>query len=140
MSTVGLLVLVGVLLAATAYGLIRRRRAGVLRAAAPGDTSVLTAVDLGRPLGERVTLVQFSSAFCRPCVATRHVLGAAAGRLPGVAHVEVDAESHLDLVRRLGVLSTPTTLLLDGHGRERRRATGVPRPADVDAAVAEIGG
>ena len=136
MSPVGVLVLVGVVVAASGYGLLRRRRAGRLRASDATAAPRLSAADLGQPLGERATLVQFSSAFCRPCVATRQVLGAAVADLPGVTHVEVDAESHLALVRRLGVASTPTTLVLDGAGVERRRATGVPRRHEVVAAVA----
>ena len=35
---------------------------------------VLTAAELGAELGERATLVQFSSAFCSPCRATRTLL------------------------------------------------------------------
>ena len=53
-------------------------------------------------LGERATLLQFSSAFCAPCRATRRTLAEVAAMVPGVTHVEVDAEHHLDLVRRLG--------------------------------------
>jgi thiol-disulfide isomerase/thioredoxin len=101
---------------------------------------VVSPADLGQPLGERATLLQFSSAFCRPCVATRQVLGAAAASVPGVAHVEVDAESNLDLVRRLGVSSTPTTVLLDRHGVEQRRATGVPRRPELLTALADTVG
>lgn len=143
MSLLGVVVLVAVLLATTAYGVLRRRRAGVLRDVSGGidrgrSAPAVTAGDLGRPLGERATLVQFSSAFCRPCVATRQVLDAAASIVPGVAHVEVDAESHLELVRRLNVAATPTTLLLDGRGVERRRAGGVPRKHEVIAALAEV--
>jgi hypothetical protein len=52
--------------------------------------------------------------------------------------VEVDAESHLDLVRRLNVAATPTTLLLDRRGVERRRAGGVPRKHEVLAALAAV--
>ena len=52
-----------------------------------------------------------------------------------MTHVEVDAEEHLDLVRRLGVLRTPTTLVLDAAGREVTRASGAPRPAQVLAAL-----
>jgi len=136
MSVVGAVVLAVVLLGATAYGLVRQRRAGALRDVASG--TAITADDLGTPLGERATLLQFSSAFCRPCVATRHVLDGVADRLDGVEHVEIDAESHLDLVRRLGVASTPTTLLLDGAGVERQRAGGVPRRHEVLAALAEL--
>jgi thiol-disulfide isomerase/thioredoxin len=135
-SLVGVGVVVVVLAAATAFGLVRRRRAGTLRAVPQADA--LTAADLGGPLGERATLVHFSSAFCRPCVATRHVLDAAAAVVPGVRHLEVDAESQLDLVRRLDVAATPTTLLLDAAGVERRRAGGVPRKSEVLAALAEL--
>jgi thiol-disulfide isomerase/thioredoxin len=98
----------------------------------------LSAQDLGADLGSRATLVQFSSAFCQPCRATQVVLGEVAGMVPGVTHVEVDAESHLDLVRRLDVTRTPTVLVLDAAGRIRKRATGAPRRADVIAALGQI--
>ncbi|WBB60702.1 thioredoxin family protein [Streptomyces sp. WMMC500] len=96
----------------------------------------LTAADLDTAaLGERATLVQFSSAFCRPCAATRRILADVAGMVEGVAYADVDAESHLGLVRRLGVERTPTVLVLDADGRVVRRATGLPRKADVIAAL-----
>lgn len=97
----------------------------------------LDAADLGAELGARATLVQFSSAFCAPCRATRRVLGEVAGMVPGVAHVELDAEARLELVRALGVLKTPTVLVLDADGRVVRRAAGLPRKADVIAALGE---
>ncbi|WP_208818365.1 thioredoxin family protein [Streptomyces marokkonensis] len=89
-------------------------------------------------LGERATLLQFSSAFCAPCRATRRVLGEVARLVPGVAHVEIDAEARLDLVRRLEIVRTPTVLVLDAAGRIVRRATGQPRKADVIAALGEV--
>ena len=64
------------------------------------------------------------------------MLGDVAELVPGVRHVEVDAEQHLDLVRRLGVLRTPTTLVLDAHGREVSRASGAPTR---DAVLATLG-
>ena len=102
---------------------------------AKDDGERLTAAELGGPLGERATLVQFSSAFCAPCRATRRVLGDVAGMVDGVRHVEIDAEDHLDLVRRLNVLKTPTVLVLDAQGTVVRRASGQPRRADVIAAL-----
>lgn len=139
MSWVGAVVLVVALVAATAVGVVLRHRAGRVRLS--GDSARLTAAQLRTDaLGERATLVQFSSAFCRPCVAARHVLSDVAERIPGVRHVEVDAESHLDLVRELDIASTPTTLLLDRNGVERRRATGVPRKPELLAALAELVG
>lgn len=90
-------------------------------------------------LGDRATLVQFSSAFCAPCRATRRVLADVAEIVPGVTHVEIDAEQHLDLVRRVGIESTPTTLVLDSAGREVSRATGAPRKEQVFHALASCG-
>ena len=101
---------------------------------------MLDAADLGADLGERATLVQFSSAFCQPCRATRRILDDVSGLVPGVAHVEVDAESNLALVRRLDVRRTPTVLVLDARGAVVRRASGQPRKADVLAALGEAVG
>ncbi|EST37059.1 hypothetical protein N566_14960 [Streptomycetaceae bacterium MP113-05] len=96
----------------------------------------LTAAALGvEQLGERATLVQFSTAFCQPCRATRRILGEVSAMVDGVDHVEIDAEERLELVRRLGVTGTPTVLVLDGGGRVVCRATGQPRKADVIGAL-----
>ncbi|MEV8585504.1 thioredoxin family protein [Streptomyces sp. NPDC051180] len=92
---------------------------------------------LGAELGERATLVQFSTAFCQPCRATRRTLAEVAAMVPGVGHVEIDAEERLDLVRELGISRTPTVLVLDGAGRVVRRAAGQPRRADVIAALGQ---
>ncbi|WP_326613223.1 thioredoxin family protein [Streptomyces scopuliridis] len=97
----------------------------------------LGAAELGAELGERATLVQFSSAFCQPCRATRRTLADVAGMVDGVSHVELDAEERLELVRELGILRTPTVLVLDAGGRIVRRAAGQPRKADVIAALGE---
>ncbi|GLX95860.1 thioredoxin [Herbidospora sp. NEAU-GS84] len=93
-------------------------------------------MDLGAPLGERATLVHFSTAFCQPCRATRRVLAEVAAIVPGVRHVEVDAESRLDLVHAHEVTKTPTVLVLDSAGNVVKKASGQPRKADVIAALA----
>jgi thiol-disulfide isomerase/thioredoxin len=103
--------------------------------ATAGALSVLDGTAYDGRRGERATLLQFSSAFCAPCRATRRVLADVSSTVPGVVHVEVDAEEHLDLVRRLGVARTPTTLVLDASGREVTRASGAPRTAQVLAAL-----
>ncbi|MFF5042620.1 thioredoxin family protein [Streptomyces nigra] len=133
----GLMVCVAVLAVASAYGVLQRRRSGRVRVRGRDDGKRLGAGELGGELGERATLVQFSSAFCAPCRATRRVLGEVAGIVPGVRHIEIDAEAHLDLVRRLDILKTPTVLVLDADGAVVRRATGQPRKADVIAALGE---
>ena len=110
----------------------RRRRP------AKGAAPDLTGAELGGPLGSRATLLQFSSAFCAPCRATRRVLAEVAGMTGGVAHLEIDAESHLELVRRLDVRRTPTVFVLGPDGRIAHRASGQPRKADVIAALGEV--
>ncbi len=155
--TPGLIALIAALAFALAGGLLWRRANGRMRdvgrpdggqglgedAEAPvADVLApvvpegrLTSAELGRSLGQRATLVQFSSAFCAPCRATRRVLTDVASMVDGVEYIEVDAEARLDLVRRLNVLRTPTVLVTDGSGRIVKRASGQPRKPDVIAAV-----
>jgi len=89
-------------------------------------------------MGDRATLVQFSSAFCAPCRATKLLLTDIASRNVGIAHVEIDAESELELVRELHIRSTPTTLILDRAGREVGRAVGAPKREQVLAALSVL--
>ena len=102
------------------------------------DEPTLGADELGEPLGERATLVQFSSSFCAPCRVARRVLGEVAGEEDGVRHIEIDAESHLELVRSVGVMRTPTTLVLDAAGREVARASGAPTKDQVRSSLAAL--
>ena len=141
--TGGLIGLAAALLVATGLGVALRRRAGRFRPGSPGtpartsraDTGALTEADLGSSLGRQATLVQFSTAFCAPCRPTRQILAQVAGMVDGVTHVEIDAASRLDLVRRLRINSTPTVLVLGPDGAIIGRAVGLPRKADVIAAL-----
>jgi thiol-disulfide isomerase/thioredoxin len=141
----GTLVLVVALVLASVFGLWRAFVDGRFRGThrvkgvpetAEASPSVLADADIAHTLGERATLVQFSSAFCAPCRAARRVLSDVAAVVPGVEYVEVDAEHHLELFRRLGVVRTPTTLVLDAAGREVVRAAGAPKKEDVLSALA----
>jgi thiol-disulfide isomerase/thioredoxin len=137
--TAGLLALVAALVAASALGLaMRRRSSGIVRSVHAPEAEVLTEDDLGGPLGRQATLVQFSTAFCAPCRPTRQVLAQVADMVDGVSHVEVDAAARLDLVRRLRISSTPTVLVLDQRGAIVKRASGLPRKADVIAALGTV--
>jgi len=132
--------LVCVLLAATMLGLFWRRRQGRLRTIRSDTTLLHVLTALGEQPGERATLLQFSSAFCAPCRATRRILADVAEAVPGVRHIEVDAESNLDVVRELGILKTPTTLVLDHRGVVTQRAAGQPKKQDVLAALGQAVG
>ena len=141
----GLLVAGAALAIAAGIGQAYRARNGRLRAR-PAATAAggrgepaeagLTAAEIGGTLGSRATLLQFSSAFCAPCRATRLILADVTRLVEGVTHVEIDAESRLDLVRRLDVRRTPTTFVLGPDGRITHKASGPPRKAEVLAALA----
>lgn len=141
----GLIALAASLAVAAGGGLAWRRATGKMRPGAPRTTlaqedprCLISSADLGIPLGERATLVQFSTAFCAPCRATRRILAEVAGMTGDVAYVDIDAESRLDLVRRLDIRRTPTVLVIGPGGRVARRASGQPRKADIIAALGEV--
>jgi hypothetical protein len=141
-----------VLAAASVVGFALRQRQGRFRAAQPASAlpagegadgtarlrpadGLLSAEDLGAPLGAQVTLVQFSSAVCAYCGPTRELLAEVAAERDGITFVEIDAAARMDLTRRLRVLSTPTVLVLDALGGITSRASGPLRKADLLTAV-----
>ena len=130
--------LVIVLVLASAYGFWWKLSRGAIRSnkAIPGHR--LNAQVLGEPLGSRATMVQFSSAFCTPCRATHSLLAQMVLTMDDVKHIQVDAESHLELVRELDIRSTPTTLFINKDGIEVGRAAGTPKREQVLAALSNI--
>ncbi|MET0449690.1 MAG: thioredoxin family protein [Aeromicrobium sp.] len=136
----GLVVLIAAVAATFAIALLMRWKNGRFSATPvaeePQDVRErLTAEQIGAPLGERATLVQFSSAFCSPCRATRVVLADVAAKVPGVVTIDIDAEEHLQLVRDLDIMRTPTVLVLDAAGVVTTRASGLPRREQVLSAL-----
>ena len=146
--TTGAWIVVAAVVLALAFGLWRLATDGRFRGTHPvveeGAPAPVTrpgaelVATVGQQLGERATLLQFSSAFCAPCRATRRVLGEVTGLVDGVAHVEIDAEHHLEATRTLGILRTPTTIVLDAAGAEVTRATGAPTRDQVLTALARV--
>ena len=125
-----------VLALATAYGLWYQRSRG--KVVVRPDKGLITQSMIGVELGARATLVQFSSAFCSPCRATRALLEDVTADMADVVHVDIDAEAHLELVRQLDIRSTPTTLFLDRNGHEVGRAMGAPKRDQVLGAISAI--
>lgn len=113
-------------------GLLHNRRHGVLR-----DTAESSDVDTtGLGLSETgPTIVHFTAVWCGPCAAVRRVVDQVCGQLPRVAHVEIDMDDNPALARKLSVMSLPTTFIFDAEGRQRYRTAGVPKVADLKAAL-----
>ena len=132
-----LLPIVIVLVLASGFGFWHNRSRG--KVVVKSDKGLITAEMIGADLGSRVTLLQFSTVFCGPCRATRLLIQDVTANMSDVAHVEVDAEANLELVRKLDIRSTPTTLFLDARGHEIGRAMGAPKREQVLQAIAAIG-
>ncbi len=131
---IAIVVLVGTLLLATIVGVVLKAREGRLRAGtATGGWSL---AGVSPAAGERVLLLQLSSPICTPCRQTAAALASLTARTPGVVHREVDVAERPDVARELGVLRTPTTVAFDRTGAEIVRVSGVPRTAELDAALA----
>jgi thiol-disulfide isomerase/thioredoxin len=123
-----------VLAVASAFAFWWQRREGrVTRVVElPGAVS---SAHLGAPRGFRATFVQFSTSTCAKCPPTAVVLSRVAAAERGVAHVEIDAEARLDLVRRFDILRTPTTLILNHEGVVVARISGAPSEAHAREAL-----
>ncbi len=128
-----------VLIASTAYGIwYQRTRGRVVVKGGKKKAGLITAQMIGAELGPRVTVVQFSSAFCTPCRATRALISDVTASMDDVKYVEIDAEDQLELVRTLDIRSTPTTLFVDRNGHEVGRAMGAPKRAQELTAIDAI--
>jgi thiol-disulfide isomerase/thioredoxin len=125
-----LCVIAGALGVAVVVGILVNRRSGTVRE----SSEPLVTADLGLS-GTGPTVVHFSAVWCGPCAAVRRVVDEVCADLPDVGHVEIDIDANPDAARRLSVLSLPTTFIFDGDGRQRYRAAGVPRAADLRSAL-----
>jgi len=91
--------------------------------------------EIGSSLGDRATVLQFSTTFCSSCRAAKVLISDVVSKRTDVKYVEIDAESNLELVRKLDIRSTPTTLFLDKKGFEIARAVGAPKRDQITAAI-----
>ncbi len=132
----GLEILVASLVVASIFGIYRAKTDGHVKA--KSEAHIWSTHNCNIDLGEKATLLQFSSSFCQPCRATKLLLSDVAISIPGVAHVEINAEEHLPLVRELGINRTPTTLILDKTGTIRGKASGLPKRSEVLESLEQI--
>lgn len=122
---------VAAVVVATLAGWLLTRRSGNIREIHGADAET---ADLGLSR-TGPTVVHFSAPWCGPCDRVRRVVGQVCEDLGDVAHVEVDLDANPAAARRFSVLSLPTTLIFDVDGRQRYRASGVPKAADLRSAL-----
>ena len=85
--------------------------------------------DLGPLRSEAFTLVYFTTPTCVPCKTVQRPAIEGLSKLLGNALqvIEIDATQRPDLVTRWGVLSVPTTFVIDPGGKVRHVNHGVTR-------------
>jgi len=130
-----LLLLVFVLISASGIGIYYQRRAGVIKRK---KRLRLSPAELGSDYGDRATIVQFSTTFCSSCRAAKALIKDVVKDQSDIKYLEIDAESNLELVRRVDIKSTPTTLFLDRAGFEIARTTGAPKRDQLIKVVASL--
>ncbi|MGI9123240.1 MAG: thioredoxin family protein [Mycobacterium sp.] len=113
-------------------GVLHNRRHGVLRDTEHPEN--LDTADLGLSR-TGPSIVHFTAVRCGPCAAVRRVIQQTVADLPQVTHVEIDMDENPAAARRLSVLSLPTTFIFDAQGRQLFRSAGVPKAADLKAAL-----
>ena len=119
-----LLLLLSLLFFLVALGSLWKQRHGNLKKM---NGLSISEVELNQNLGKKATIVQFSTTFCTECCTAKAIVKDVVKDYKDVIYVEVDAESNLDLVRRVDIRSTPTTIFLDSKGFEIARAKGAPK-------------
>jgi thiol-disulfide isomerase/thioredoxin len=139
MTTIAVVATTAALALATLIGWLLTRRSGNVREIHPesaqgtqGGTTDTADLDLSRT---GPTVVHFSAPWCGPCDRVRRVVDQVCDDLGDVAHVEIDLDTNPVAARRFSVLSLPTTLIFDADGRQRYRASGVPKAADLRSAL-----
>jgi thioredoxin-like negative regulator of GroEL len=136
-SSVVVVLAVAIAAVGVAYliGKLLTLRSGMLRdATKAADLSAEAAAELGLST-TGPTVLHFSAEWCGPCAAVRRVVDQVCEELPQVAHVELDMDANPGIARRLSVLSLPTTIIFAADGRPQFRTSGVPKAADLRAAL-----
>ena len=135
-AIIGLAVL---LVLTVGIGLFVRWQQGRPRRSIPHEVVEPTRLGAER-LGDRATLLQFSTELCARCPGVHRTLASVAEESEGVLHLDVDLTHRPDIARHFHILQTPTTLLLDKDGAVQTRFGGAPSRDVVELELARVTG
>ena len=128
--------LLGLILVLTSvFGIYYRSKNGLIR---KKRRLHISSAEFAGSYGRRATILQFSTTFCTQCRAAKSLITDVIKNQSDIAYVEIDAESNLELVRRVDIRSTPTTLFLDSAGFEIARATGAPKRDQLTKVISAL--
>lgn len=134
-----LLALLALVVVAAGAGVFLRARQGRVR-----RDSAHEMVDPRRlgadGLGERATLLQFSTEMCARCPGVHRMLSGIADAREGVRHLDVDLTHRPDIAKHFAVLQTPTTFILDARGAVQSRIGGVPNRDVLELELSRVSG
>jgi thioredoxin-related protein len=116
-------------------GLLLRAKKGVIQ---KGKKVKISEGEFGGKYGSRLTILQFSTTFCSECRTAKSIVKDVVKDFKDISYIEVDAESNLDLVRRVDIRSTPTTIFLDNKGFEIAKVKGAPKRDQLIKAIKAI--
>ena len=116
-------------------GLTLRAKKGVIK---KGSRLKISELEFGGKYGSRLTILQFSTTFCSECRTAKSIVKDVVKDSKDITYVEVDAESNLELVRRVDIRSTPTTIFLDSKGFQIARAKGAPKRDQLIKAIKAV--
>ena len=139
-----IILLAGLVLLASLVGVLLVAKSGLARKVSNGeqvDLSDLRATKDGKPvtkLGEKLTLLQFSSDFCSSCKQTSVLLENIEKAQEGLLHIDLDLAERLDLAKTFNILTTPTTLILNSNGGVVSRIVGAPKLATIEAEIERL--
>lgn len=138
MTLIDALIALAVLLAATVgAGAVIRWQQG--RPQPTIEHEVIEPSRLGaEALGERATLLQFSTDTCGKCPAVHRTLFDVAAGHEGVTHLNVDLTHRPDIAKHFHVVQTPTTFILDSNGAVQTRFGGAARRDVVELELARV--
>lgn len=127
MDPFGIAVAASTLVLSLIFAVFRRHHDGRFRTP-PRD---ITSDTLRSIAAGQLTFVQFSGEVCAQCKTNQRVFTQTLDGLTSVQFTDVPVDQHMELVRSLGIMRSPTVLLIEPSGEIIARAQGVVKKQTI---------